>query len=310
VIRDVIGAGAFASVLPDYPDGTGVTRWHFATVEDAARAVPDSKPLSAWAEPAWGAGTYRQEFTGTRNMQHARSLVLDGWKEGAEAVARITRTIALQAPIARRVARYDVAGALPCVPRFLAGDPRHMKRLDQRDTRRRPVLTLVADAASHSGVDAAAFIRAAGVAAAVTDRLEAAGFRVEVLAAMRAHGAEHGATADELNRYPQRSEIAWRAKAAEDALDASRLAVSLGHPAMLRRFCFALWSMTPQCKTDLRGTSFGRSVPLAQLTCRPAETFILPSPVDTPDDDLRAFRAALETLREQGCPGIPEELAA
>lgn len=307
MIRDIAGAGFLAPVLPAFPEGPRVTRWHFASVEDMAHAIPDTRPATAWADCGW---TGSRDFTGTSTMQEARRLVLNGWPQGASNVDRIARTIALQTPQRPRVARWDVAGSVASIPRHLAGNPLAMRRIVTDDTRRRPVLTLLASAASHAGVDASAFIRAAGVAAAVTDRLEAAGFRVEILAACRGYGSDTTGTADEMNRDPKRAEVAWCAKAPEHAVDAGRLAVALGHPAMLRRFCFALWAMEPQCQRDLRGTAYGRSIQLAELTDRPAATFILPSPRDTPGNDLAAFHAALDSLRAQDCPGIPESLAA
>jgi hypothetical protein len=294
MITDAMGLGEFAAFLPSLPTGKEVARFHFTGPEDMANHVPDNRPAGAWADTAW---MDREAFTGTKCMQDARALALGGWQEGAETVRRIAERIALQAPQRETWTRYDVAGATPNVQRWLAGNPVCMRRQERRASTRQPVITLIADAAASGATDKKQLALSAGIAAAAVDRLEAAGFRVEVLCVMRSNGP--GGL----------SEIAWRGKAPEDAADPAKLAMALGHPSMLRRFGFAIWQTHRPCQR-LLSESLGHPVTLASLPDRPAGTFILPSPMAMPSDELGAFRHALETLRKQGCPGIPEDLAA
>jgi hypothetical protein len=296
--RDHIGAGFLAPYLPSFDTSRALSqRWHFASMADLETAAPIDRPATAWTTTAWEPGF--QVWQGA-TIRDAHRMASQGWQEGAERCRAIARSITLAQPQKPRVARWDVAGSVASIPRHLAGNPMAMRRTMTDPTKRQPVITLLAPIGASSTVDAREFERAAAVAAAMVDRLETAGFRVEVISVNRIGGIL------DLEAQSQ-AEVAVMVKRAEDSLNLETLAFALGHPAMSRRLTHAV--MQTGLKISPKA-SIGFTLPLDQLPGRPAGSYALPVPGSYPSDDARAFRVACRRLAAQGCPGIPEDLAA
>ena len=312
-IADIATDGSrahFAAVLPDLPDnGKPTARLHFDSLTELVAFIPPTAPASVKEEDRhhW---TKKDEslYGATKNMREALALARDGWKDGADRARPLLDRVKVARPTRKAFTRYDVAGAVAVVPRYLAGNPLAMKTRQPSVTAQSPVITIVSATSAPWYVRPEDFEFAAVAAAAIIDRLEDAGFRVEVIAGRResnnANGAGEGSGAN--NALGDRSEIYFRLKAAQDALDLDRLVFGLGHPAVLRRLLFAAGSMHPAFKKSL-GYCQGYPVSLDNLE-RPAGTFILPSALSVykgnHKDAVTVFDKAVEVLKAQGCPGL------
>jgi hypothetical protein len=300
----------FAAVLPVLPDnGKTLARLHFDSLSELADLIPATAPASVKEDDRrhWTAAD--DGFYGkAKNMRAALDLARNGWKEGAERARPLLDRVKVARPTRKALTRYDVAGAVAVVPRYLAGNPLAMKTRQTSATTQSPIITLVSATSAPWYVKPEHFEFAAVAAAAIIDRLEDAGFRVEVIAGRRESNDSTGAGAGtgENNARGDRSELYFRLKAAQDALDLDRLVFGLGHPAVHRRLLFAACAMHPDYKKSL-GNWQGYAVSLDNLE-RPAGTFTLPSMVSVSKgehkDAVTVFDKAVEALKAQGCPGL------
>jgi hypothetical protein len=247
-------------------------------------------------------------FLGTKTWKQAIDLCRNGWREGAETVAKLRDKINAANPTGPRIVRYDVAGAYPVVARAVAGNPLNMKRIDTARVRRRPVLSLVSDMCASANVYAAYITRRAAAVAAIVDAAEAAGFQCEIVAAFRtdAHNlACHGLVT---------------VKEAGQPVDLPRMAYGLGHAAMFRRQGFGL--MTMDRKNKPLGTGLGIPHAIEQRDIfADAGTYVIPGFGQgyTPQvahfasDDATATKGIawlIEGLRAQNCPAFPRDREA
>jgi hypothetical protein len=245
-------------------------------------------------------------FYGTRSMAESVDLAKQGWPEGADNANRLRDRINAANPIGPRVIRYDVAGAYPSVPRALSGNPLNMRRAIPATLKRRPVITLVSDMSSNCSVDAKALANRAAVVAALLDAIEGARFSAHVIAV---------GTGDSRGERDQREFIAVTAvtlKEPEQPADIGRLAFGLGHPSMLRRFCFGSWVVDQWTKPYV-----GMHAAYPWSPTRSDESrsiFTLPGLNDTQRHFMTEEKAATEglalmirELSKQGCPAFPQE---
>ncbi|BBF92661.1 DUF7192 family protein [Blastochloris tepida] len=245
------------------------------------------------------------KFTGTESFEQAHALCRDGWKDGVDRVASIRDRINATRAHAQRLARWDVAGAAPSVPRAVAGNPLSMRRMDDAQARRRPVLTLICNCATPAFVNQSYLIRYAATVAAIVDAIEEAGFSLTVLAG--------GAGVTDARRVL----TVTTAKEAGQPVDVARLAFALGHPSMYRRGVFASWGTEPGFR--FVGVGFGIPEAMPTQTAQPG-TFILNGihnhrtengfTVDELEtDDAAATLAlprAISHLARQGCPAFAD----
>lgn len=301
--RDFAGAGFLAPYLPAWKaDLSQGQRWHFESLDALAAYAPAAPTPHAWMRGVW----HDDDSNRGASMAEARRMAREGWPAGAARIRRITDRINLDRPQLPRLARWDVAGSVASVPRYLAGNPMAMRRTVTQTTPRRPVLTLVAAITCPWATKPEAFIQSAAVAAAMADRLESAGYRVEIISAGRQY--DHIKYTGDGHTCPRQNEIAFVAKRAEDALDLETLAFSLGHPSLSRRLLFTIHQTGRPTRRD--GKRIGCTIDMDTHPDRPAGTYFLPIPGTYQGDDLAAFDQACTILRFQGCPGIPETLAA
>jgi hypothetical protein len=297
----------FADILPALPDnGKRTARLHFDSLADLVSYLPREEP-SGRGRQYWS--NENPDFYGS-TMQQALDMARDGWSEGAERVAPLLDKVRTERPTARRITRYDVAGAYAVVPRYLAGNPLAMRRHETAKTSKTPIITLVCSASSPWNVSPKAFEAVACAAAAVTDRLEDAGFRVEIISGRRESNDSRGTIEanGENNALGHRSEVFFRAKAADETPNLSRLAFALAHPAIFRRILFAVTDMHPDYDQSMTGCQ-GYAIALAAVKDRPAGTYVLPAlahlhKVSERGDPLKIFDEVIKTLKDQGCPGL------
>jgi hypothetical protein len=296
----------FAPFLPPMPDNDGapIPRLHFDSLSDLAAFLPADPP------PGRGSDYWREKdssFYGV-TMAEAQRLARDGWQEGAERVQPLLDRVKTARPTRRALSTWDVAGAYPSIPRYLAGNPLHMRRIAPTHRNAQPIITLVSSTSASSWVDCSTFERLATAAAAIVDRLEDAGYRVEILAGRRCSNDGTGVreATGENNAKGNRCEMIFRVKAAQDALDLARVTFGLGHPGVHRRILFAAGEMCPAF-TPAIGSNQGYAVALTPLE-RPPGVYILPA-LNTLEkkvehEPVAVFDHVLAALKDQGCPGL------
>lgn len=303
----------FAPILPEIPDnGKPTARLHFDSLGELAAMIPATAPHHGTLNN-YDARDYwtqeRKEFYGA-SMADALAMARNGWRDGAERARPLLERVQVARPTKRRLTRWSVAGAVPSVPRYLAGTPLSMRDMQRSPTAQNPILTLISSTAAPWFVKPERFEAAAIAAAAIVDRLEDAGFRVEVLVGRRESSESAGARngTGENNKLGHRSEVWCRVKAAQDTLDLDRLAFGIGHPSVHRRLFFAVGEMHPAYKASLQGCQ-GYAVGLDNLEM-PAGTYSLPSLAsaerDKIDGPIAVFDAAIAALKAQGCPGLDD----
>lgn len=287
-------AQLFTAELPDMPRSSASTlRWHFADLADVR--LPAIPPAS---------GTWDQDNTDKcwndtsamrgGSMADALRMARDGWPEGAETARKLHDGITASLPERRRLARFDVAGTVPSVPRALAGNPLHMRRMVAKATNQRPIITLTCSIAVNWGFPPDAMIAHAAAVAAIVDFLEQDGFRCEVLMVGRTDNSRLAA------------EIAIKLKSAEQPLNLSVLAFGLGHPALWRRMIFGLLWLDK--KAAPLGGGLGHAGTVRALP--EAGTFTIQAASqygEGGDNAAYRFRSILRDLAQQGCPGIPAD---
>lgn len=170
-------------------------------------------------------------------------MARDGWEEGTK---NLYNELIGVLPAQEKTARYkyDVGGDAPDVARFLGGDPANM-RSRGKSMGRRPVIHIAVNLSVSGGTSTKSMQNYGVALTALVDQLEHSGRRVELdVVSAGLHPGSHA------------SSYGWNVKKAEDALDLSAVAFSIGHPAAFRRLCFALLEFLP-AETDDHG-GYGR----------------------------------------------------
>lgn len=283
-----VNGDVLVDFLPPVPSGK-VSSAHFSSPSELyAFTQAKGFKAGAWCRDAWN----ENESAYGATLDDVERFARDGWPEGAEKIAALRDVLIPDRPTGPRIVRYDVAGALPSVPRAIAGNPMNMRRVTVAPTARQPVLTLVQDMVAPWGADHRCFTASAVASCAIVDLLEGAGFRVEIVAAFRSGNDMVG-------------EVACRVKEAGDAVNLATLAFALGSPAFFRVFCFRV--MHGHKAFEPLGSSLGRCRPFDASKCPPG-VYLLPGPSVTSTKNPRdAMAMQIKSLRAQGCPGIPAE---
>lgn len=283
-------AQLFSADLPDMPHDTAL-RWHYADLADVT--LPADPPEGTWCDSETRDCWNDDHHMRGASMANALRMARDGWPEGAETARKLHDGITASMPERRKLARYDVAGAFPNIPRALAGNPLCMVRSVRKATAQRPIVTLTCSIAVNWGFPPEAMIAHAAAVAAVVDFLEQDGFRCEVLMVARTGNSKLC------------TEIAIKLKAAEQPLNLSVLAYGLGHPALWRRMIFGLLWLDK--KAAPLGTRLGSATAVKALPEAGTFTIQAASKYGSESDNAaERFRAILGDLAQQGCPGIPE----
>jgi hypothetical protein len=291
----------FAPYLPGFgSEAKSIAAIHFDSMADFMAYVPEKDPGGdRHCDAAWTTTKDRVAFCRTPNMRAALEYARDGWKEGADRARPLLDKIKTARPVRKALVKWSVAGAIPSVPRYLSGDPMHMRTVGTAASNKQPVITLIANWSTPAFVDAKVFECVAVAAAAICDRLEDAGYRVEIIGGRRCssdHGGVKGHIAD----------LFARIKAPEDTMDLARVAFGLGHPSALRRLSFAIASIHP---AFFNATRYGQgyATDFGNLEMPPG-TYALPSNAKVESscgtDPMKAFDYVLASLVKQGCPGL------
>lgn len=216
------------AAIVDTRDEHGLRTWRiqFENLDDVQswiKATPRRWGVTSSERPSYG-----QSWDLGCEFDQAMEFARTGWIDG---VVDISGRLAMRPPHLTNDPkwRYDVAGELPDIGRFLAGDPAHMMR-HGHPKGHRPVITLATGANGSAGVTASQLRNYGAAMVAIIDQLESTGRRVEAYATFVSSKFGQGRLAP-----------VWRVKAAEDVVDLSALAFSLSHPAAFRRLGFAIY---------------------------------------------------------------------
>lgn len=219
----------------------GVRHWialgdNLEDVQNWLRATPNKwgsfSSQTSGSGPSWTLGA---------SYEQALVLARDGWSAGAQDLSN--RLEAHMPPRDKADTwRYDVAGELPDVGRFLAGDPANMKR-HGHPKGHRPIISIAVNIRLQCNVKAHAMANYGAALVAIVDKLEHAGRRVELIATFAT------------DQTRARVSAGWVVKKAEDHLDLASVAFSLAHPAASRRIGFAMYEHSDVPKHWGYGTS-------------------------------------------------------
>lgn len=253
-----------------------------------------------WKGSARG-GDPRDEWSGG-NWATAVRMAKDGWQEGADRVARLRNLIEASHPTYRHPKKFRPVGTFPNVPRALAGNPNNMHYPFPSKTHRRPIITLLSQFNAIASFGPDLFIRRAAITAAVVDAIETAGFRCHVVTFGGSDGHDGNACT-----------VAVTTKEPDQPADPVKLAFTLGHPAMFRKFGFAGYESYP----ELRSWSSGYGSSRTQSRPTAEGTYVIPSVQDPGMHRSGAFKsdqaavdvglpAVIRALQEQGCPAFDE----
>lgn len=287
-------------VLPVAPT---VARMHFASLADAAAHFPRTdgaladRMRIAWTIPTPLKDPRESHWSGATHAQTVRMIEI-GWTEGADRARKVRDGIIASAPLAPRMVRYDVAGAVPDVRRALAGNPAAMRRTATTEDKRRPVITLQVGIFVSALVDANKLHDAAAAMAATIDTLESGGYRCHVLAVCQMPDENHSPTFS--------GEIVTQVKAPGDPLSLADAAFICGHPAYFRRLCFYLTATESLMRPAGNHMGMPRTIPNdPDASNYRTMTMNSIAQLHTP---RAMYLANLRCLAQQGCPGIPDDL--
>lgn len=175
-------------------------------------------------------------FHGTANFEEAVSIARTGWPQGAARAVAIGASVsaAVRDVINANASSYawDVAGQFIDIGRYLTGEPECFGTIvEDAEAIKKPVVKLVVNLSASACVSADTLVARGVAVVAAVDILEAAGRRVEVVAATAHHS------------YSTQLEIRIPVKSAGQPLDIDRLAFCLAHPSFYRRL---IWSVSEQ----------------------------------------------------------------
>lgn len=207
-------------------DEPGSAKFEFDNLPDFVRWIENTprrwriQDSRRYAEHSWDLGV---------GWEGALKLARDGWPEGIKQLSALAATVPNDVVVTKT---YGVAGEMPDVPRYLAGDPFNM--VHRGKTRvPKPTMTIGINISASGATNARDFANYGAAMVALVDHLESRRVRVELYGVFA--GTPNGG---------RHFSMTWNIKRAEDALDLSAVAFSLGHPAMLRRLGFAMLERT------------------------------------------------------------------
>lgn len=282
-----------------FPGQSFLSAWD--TPEAFARHIEKIDQNKVWNTDPWTEND--PSFYGV-SMRDTLKLAKEGWEQGAYRVERLSGLILAASPIIKRPVQYGIVGAVPSVPRAVAGNPLNMKKMESAISRRRPVITLVSDMSANCGTNHTAITNRAAVVCAMIDHIEAAGFATEVITVGLTRGGYGGQEG-----YKVLTSI--KIKESTHSVDIKRLAFSLGHVGMFRRMVFADWFNEPSAKAGL-GHNLGSVYKLSLDGLAEKNVFIIPSAegngqlfASEEKATKEGLKYLIDALKKQGCPAFP-----
>lgn len=247
-----------------------------------------------------------EHFNGVKDINEAIDLAFNGWKEGGEIIEKTRGYIQALNPLHNRLVKYGIAGAVPSVPRAVAGNILNMRLPDPQKSQKRRTITLVYNMCESCGNEAKAITNKAAVTAALIDEIEAKGFACEVIAVAATHN------------WKIRCVTSVCVKESHLPVDINRLAFSLGHAAMFRVLFFADWEVDDFCESLGWGLGTVSSTrPTKEQNFENIYTItsgymnwnkIRIGDFEKMDDAVtKGLNSIVSELQRQGCPAFPKK---
>lgn len=214
-------------------DNLGPHTWRDFTTRAAERLT---KEPVAGADK--GSTTHGESFSGTPDLRAAMKLAREGWQAGAKAIAKALDSLP---PESQSLPDWqlEAAGAFPCVPAYLTGEPECMFRFNDgaRSERR---LAFVVPHSYGGGITPDEAQQYAMAVAALVRAAEASGIESAVYSMSCSAGKDYGYSVScQLVTYS----IAIREFG--EPLDLAKVAFAF-HPSFYRRVGFAWRERTPE----------------------------------------------------------------
>lgn len=205
----------------------------------AQKASPGKNYIGKWIGDQ---GSARDWNGNTESVDAMLATVRDGWKEGADKIAKLRAAAdpivsAVKAKVESVV--YDVTGAWLDIGKFVGGDPEPFGSVVMTDSSvSAKVVRLDCNLSASCGVTAERLYSRGAAACAFADIVESSGARCEIWAI---DGVRTGMPSGDAKKIMQTRILV---KAAHEPLDMARVAAVLAHPGFLRRLVFDYHSAT------------------------------------------------------------------
>lgn len=190
--------------------------------EHGPRVWPTYDQSSQDPEHGWAGATFPE----------AIRIAREGWPEGT---ARLVRDLEAATPLARagitNAITYDVGGALPDVPLFVAGDPAHMITFAPTEKRAGRIVRVACNQFVSAKCSAQAINNRGAAILSWIDAIEQQGHQAELCAI-------YYEACRKAREHVFCTEIP--VKRAGEPMELDRLAFLFAHPAMFRRLHFAI----------------------------------------------------------------------
>ena len=281
-----------------FPNHDFLSMWQ--SPESFSRHVEALDEKKAWHKTGWKEGNV--DFCGTKTWDEAIRIGKEGWEEGARKVKRLQDLILATNPILKKPVQYGIVGAVPSVPRAVAGNPLNMRMQGSVISRRRPVISLISDMSAHCGINKEAICNRAAAVATIIDQIEAAGYACEVLSTACTEGYTSG-------KYKAVNVII--SKESHQPVDIKRLSFGLGHVSLFRRMVFADWGSDHKNSGPL-GRGLGHTYAFNAKEYNDKNYYVIPSAENRSEffatDETTAKEGLpylIQKLQFQGCPAFP-----
>lgn len=190
----------------------------------------------------WGDSSMRDDdrdgWSGSASLGAAIGLLRNGWAEGINKIQAGADALAggKEARADYPGPVYDVAGGLPDVGLYCAGEPAHMLDPTPTEDQYQRVVRIYSPLAASADVSARHLLNWGVALLSVINATESTGVEVEVIAYMTSASGSRSATSD------------FMVKNAGEPIDLARLAFMVAHPSMLRRVTFAAIETQPELR--------------------------------------------------------------
>ena len=223
----------------------------FDSVSDFHKYLHTQKPTNAFSSPYNQCSqTGSQDFTHTRNWEHAEELFTYGDKDTAKKLEdgglRQTR-LQTKCTANRRKVQANICGFAPHVPNYIAGVPASM--LNVKEVRvKEKVINVIYNISANGGVGARDLLNTGVQMLSAIMKIEASGVRVNLYVADISDG-HNGQT------------IGWlcRIKNSAQHIDTLKMCYPLCNPSMLRRHSFRFTEVTDGVSSAFVGGYGGAS---------------------------------------------------
>jgi len=195
--------------------------------------VESSTPTPGASHSSVETGKFREKFTESKSMEHAIEIARAGWPEGAEQLKNAATNLKIDRAEqgTKNIRAFDVAGAFPDVPSYVAGAVDHMVTIEQDIEEK--IIKIAVNVGGAANVPAKQWINRGAALINLIDDIESNGVSVELYAVKK------------LSKKNQNLNISINLKQANEPLDYGYMSFALCHPAMARRFSFKVIECLP-----------------------------------------------------------------